>query len=215
MYPEYSGTPQNNPNFHNRRMLVGVVAAVLVVFAGVWLTTHRHSTPSQGTMTVQYTPADVSGVSITIGGTQQKTKASPAEYRLTPGSYTLKITAPGYHDFTATVPITLSQTTLVNAQLTPREQASITSPSQLALPAEVGAVTILNVQYFYNNSWAVVRLNTTYDTDAVLVMQRDQGTSTWKIVVGPALGIDPNTDSSLPTLIQQYLSNNGYIVDGD
>lgn len=212
MYPE---APPNSPSVINKPLLIATIAVIIVLVLSVGFTLRRHRPPSRGTVTIQYTPADASNVSISISNRQQKTGASPVKYTLAPGSYSLKITAPGYRDFTATVPVTYNQTTLVNAQLQQTKQATITSPSQLSLPANVGTVTILAVQYYYNNSWAVARINTTYDSDAALVVQYDQASGTWKTVIGPALGLDPTASGALPVLIQQYLNDNGYIVHGD
>jgi hypothetical protein len=216
MYPE---TPivLNNPNESRsklRMIVLGALAVVVLFIAGLVMHA-RTATPAQGTINIQYSPETVDSLAIKLNGKIQTLKLSPATYKVTAGSYTLKLTAPGYKDFSATVPVTAGQTVLINAQLKLADVKPITTSDQIVLPEEVSSVQILSTQYFYNKTWALLHVNTADDSDVLLILQLDPSTGDWETVDGPAVGVDPVTLGNLPALIQQYITDNGYAVDGD
>lgn len=216
MYPDTPVILPPTPNRKRPLVILAVLAAVVALALGTWGVRQKMDTPKPtGTLTVAFSPSDISGVSISLSGKPQQVGLSPTKYTVAPGTYNLKLTAPGYKDFSASVPVTAGKATLVNAQLQSSGSTPITSPSQITLPADIGAVTIRSTEYYYSNSWAIVHVDTAYDTGAVLVLQRDQTSGTWKTAVGPAIGLGAVQVEGLPILVQNALNDEGYIINGD
>jgi len=218
MYPEQPIMGQPINNSRNRLIVIVIVAlSVLVLALGLWRVLHKSGNipPTRGKVVVSYSPADLNDVSISFNGKKQTGSGTPPTYNLTPGTYSLTITTPGYKSFSAKVPVMLGKTVLVNAQLTPTTALTISNPSQITLPSDVSNVSIVDAQYFYNNSWAILHVNTATDSGAILVLRRSQTSGGWKTVLGPAIGFDPTSINDLPPLVQQYLNDNDYVVEGD
>ncbi len=210
--------PQNafqQPTSRRRLVLVIGLAAALLLLLG-WGAWHKATTvPPKGKVSVLYSPPYISGVSISFSGKAHQATSSPANYNVAPGSYKLTISAPGYKTFSTTVPVTRDQTVLVNAQLTPLSSPTISGPADIVLPSGVKNLQIIDSQYFYSNSWAILHVNTDSDSNAVLVVRRDQVSGSWRVATGPGLGFGTIDVHGLPPLIQQYLNDHDYVVSGD
>jgi hypothetical protein len=219
MYPDNSQSPvilNTTPQGNKKRtLLIALLVVGIVLLSIVSLFIKKNATPQQGTVTIVYGSLAIGDLKISFDGKEQTMKLSPATYKLTPGEHKLEMTASGYKNFTATVPVTVGQTVQVNAQLKPASTTPVTNSSQIVLPEEVSNLQILDTEYYYNNSWAILHVNTSDDTNAVLILQLDVATGKWHTVVGPALAVDPVTTANLPALIQQYLNDNYLVVDGD
>lgn len=225
MYPE-APMVYNDPNANFKkklRLLLFIAAGALLLFvlSFVFSRAKNNSGASgQGTVVVAYSPTTVVGLTISFDGKQQLLHLSPATYHLTAGNHALKITAIGYKPFSKTVPVAKGQTVQVNAQLQPVQSiTAATAPSNatIVLPDDLQglSITVLDTRYFYNNSWAVLHVNTPDDDNVVLVLQLDASSGKWQTAAGPAIGFDPVVAGDLPALIQQYLNDNNYVVNGD
>jgi hypothetical protein len=225
MYPE-TPTVYNDPNadFKKKlRLLVIIAVGAILLFIASLVISHSKSNSGingQGTVVIVYSPTTITGLSITFDGKQQQLNIPPATYHLSPGNHALKIHAVGYKVFSKTVPVTKGQTVQVNAQLQPVQAiTSTTAPnsSTIILPdgLQGSGVTVLDTQYFYNNSWAVLHVDTPADSNVPLILQLDPASGKWQTVAGPAVGFDSDTVGNLPALIQQYLNDNDYVVNGD
>ncbi|HSX43005.1 MAG TPA: PEGA domain-containing protein [Candidatus Saccharimonadales bacterium] len=170
---------------------------------------------TQGTVSITYNPSPISELSIAFDGTERDPATSPASYKLSTGNHKLVMSAPGYETFSVTVHVTAQQTVTVNAQLHLKNTAPVTSSDQIILPDTIHGAQILDTQYFYNKSWAIVRANTTEDTNLILILQFDTSSNKWITAIDPATIFEGSAIANLPALIQQYLNDHDLVINGD
>ena len=94
-----------------------------------------------------------------------------------------------------------------------RISQALTSTSQLSLPVAGKDYKIQSTSYFDNKTWAVVTIigisNTI--TDGLFVLNQVNGVYT--VVLGPGTAFPTSATLAMPTDVQQYLHNGGYLYD--
>ena len=142
---------------------------------------------------------------------------------LSGGTYTLQVNKPGYKAFSAQFSITPSQTTLINVNPQPIADTTITNWSQVHAsdpvqfddaPTGSGtspspAVSIVNVQYFYNKTWAFLTVNdgSAYGYE---VAQYNFQTNSWVGIAGTSQYFSNYYVNEMPSLVQGYLQANNH-----
>ena len=106
-------------------------------------------------------------------------------------------------------PITLQSADPVAGRIS----QALTSTSQVSLPVAGKDYRIQNTNYFDTKTWAVVvikGINNTI-TDGLFVLTKVNGT--YNVVLGPGTSFPRSATLAMPTDVQQYLYNGGYLYD--
>jgi|GEM_PF-7040603 len=188
-------------------LIIGGVAAVLVF--GIVLLIQMMSRGGQGAVAVWYSVQDTKNAAVRFNGTAAKL-AADSTYHLPSGKYTLKISKPGYADFSTGFTLAAGQTKLINAQLHLEKPPIVDNTKQLSLYQGMAGATLTKVDYFYEHTWAVATISAPSYEGAVVVVEYDANTGAWATVLGPGVSFQQSDISQLPILIQNYLRNAGH-----
>ncbi len=94
-----------------------------------------------------------------------------------------------------------------------RISQALTSTSQVSLPIAGKDYKIQSTNYFDNKTWVVVTIkgvNSTI-TDGLFVLTQVNGV--YNVVLGPGTAFPSSATLAMPTDVQQYLHNGGYLYD--
>ncbi len=107
-----------------------------------------------------------------------------------------------------------NQVTLQSADpLVGRISQALTSTDRVGLPIAGRDYTLKNTKYFDNNGWVVVSVkgkNNTI-TDGLFVLKQTNGV--YSVVLGPGTSFPSSATVAMPTDVQQYLKDGGYLYD--
>ncbi len=196
---------------NNKRLLFIIGGIVLILlFLGVGLLLSGKS-PSAN-VTIQYRAGlDTSNTKVRFND-MEVVSTKDTTYVLKPGSYELKISKPGYQDFSTNFTLEESQVMLINAQLEPTAEPAIVDASQLSLYEGITNAQVLDTQYFYDKTWAVVTLNTSDETNTVVVAKFNAATNAWETILGPGVAFNYEDAQQLPPQVQEFLFKNNRIA---
>jgi hypothetical protein len=134
-----------------------------------------------------------------------------ATYTIAPNAYTLSVTNPGYTSFSTNLGLKKGQTVIVDVHISINTNSNITSIDQITLPGiDISSVTITNISYFYNKTWAVIGIQA-YGNTAIVVTQYNAASAAWATILGPGTSFTTDSTQGLPQNVQDYLIANNYI----
>lgn len=183
-------------------IIVGVVLVLLMTLAVV-LKVLNKTYP----VTVQTNTSSIRDASIQFNGEEIKpaeSKGNQATYYLKKGEYTIRVSQDGYKPFGTTFSVTSGQSVSINIQLDLDSDPTITSPTQIkGLGSDI---TISDVHYFYNKTWAVMSVSTANTDPAILAARYSPAQHSWSIVLGPGTLFSVDDTAALPSQVASYLN---------
>jgi hypothetical protein len=194
-----------------KRILLLIPVALILIAAVVGLLTNTDKT---GKVQIMISTPDADNITATLNSKSMELKGTQGTYELNTGDYNLKLTKPGYKDFSTKFTITKGSNVVVNALLQ-RKQATTTQDATTTLKsdlvASIGDFTITQSQFFYDNTWAFI--NMTQDGNpGYMVAHYSDVTNKWEITIGPGTLFFSEDLSGVPSDIQNYMINNHYAV---
>ncbi len=183
---------------------VGIGLVMLVIGVGLAIAFSSRGNGGEASLNIQY---DAKYTNLTIKFNNVAETTGGPDYTLQPGDYTLNITKPGYTDFATHFSIKGGQKVVINAQLRPKTAPTITDIKQLSL----SGAQLVGAEYFYDNAWAVVTVNTEFETNAAVVAQFNLATNTWKTILGPSGSFLFSDVQTLPKLVQDFLIEHNHV----
>jgi hypothetical protein len=196
-----------------------ILLSILIVITGTAIVLVReHQVPAasnDATVTLQYNVASTQGVTVTFNG-HSIVPSSPNTYLLKPGIYSLAIAGEGYSPFAAHLNLKAQQKFVVSVQLSLNSDSTIQNIAQLNLPngQNIPGASITAINYFYNQTWAVVSLQAE-GSSAVVVVEYSVVADTWTTILGPGTAFTQANSQDLPSKVTDYLIANNYISQGD
>jgi len=164
----------------------------------------------QGSVTLMYKLPNTSGVAVSFNN-KKATPAKGTTYNLDPGNYTVEIKKNGYNTFSTKFPLAAGQTVAINVDLTPAKQSTTTQISSLSqiifLPDGFAAKATITdpPQYFYDNTWAVIKTSTPDDSILWLAVNYQPQNGGWILMSDPTQAFDTTVAAQLPPDVQNYL----------
>lgn len=94
-----------------------------------------------------------------------------------------------------------------------RISQALTSTNQVSLPIPGKDYTVQSTHYFDNKTWVVATIkgNGNTITDGLFVLSQVNGT--YNVILGPGTSFPRSATLAMPTDVQQYLYNGGYLYD--
>jgi hypothetical protein len=185
-------------------LIIPALCVVAIIFA-IYLSKQT------GTVSVTSNLVSTKGETVTFNGKTYSTNGKSFSYKLHRGNYQVKITVPGYQAFSSQFSLKTDQNIIVNASINLGYTPSISNISQIDTGNQsLSNSQLVGVDYFYSNLWAVVTL-TADGENGVLVAEYSPAAKEWGSIVGPGTLFTPDSVDILPTLIQSYLINQGYV----
>jgi hypothetical protein len=196
-----------------RKLLLGISVLVIVIIISILV--RNHYSTQHGNVVVNIdlaTQPDIENVSLSFNNKAYFVPSLQDNYTLHDGTYKLDISKPGYNNFETSFSVSTNENLVINATM----QISSTPPSinssSLRIPGvPQSSIQITSINYFYDNSWAIVGLGINGGDNAILVAQYSATSKTWVIALGPGTTFSTISTQTLPLLVNQYLNNNGYI----
>lgn len=196
----------------NRLTALGIVLLLLIVIVGF----RSYQQHQAGTVVINYTVSKLETNAITFNGkvyTPQSESSTALTYRLHRGSYKLDVNVPGYKLFSTPFAVQTGSELSINAALKFKIDPTIISLQQVN-GLDQPSLTLVNVQYFEGQTWAVLNIQTNGSDPAVVVAEYQPERGTWQPELGPGTYFRPVDERSLPAAIQDYLQTNNYINQG-
>lgn len=194
-----------------RKFILLIPVALILIAATIGLLTNTKKT---GNVQIIINTPDSDNITATLNDKSLELKGLSGVYELKTGDYGLKLTKPGYKDFSAKFTITKGSDLVVNANMQRKESTTTQSASSSIvtdLASSVGAFEITDSHYFYDNTWAL--LNITQDNNpGILVAHFSDITNKWEGTLGPGTLFFTSDLSGIPDDIQTYMINNHYAV---
>ncbi|HUB93089.1 MAG TPA: hypothetical protein VMB52_01155 [Verrucomicrobiae bacterium] len=194
-----------------RRKLFLLIALLILAFIAIItisLAKGSQAQPSKGTVQITYGIPSTTGLTVKFNNHSMSPKSM---YSLSPNKYTLSITGTGYKPFATTFFLSKNQTILINAALQLTTIPNITSTQQLTVYGEsVPQLTITDVTYFYQQTWAVLMTENTV-AQYIIVAQYLPSSQSWNIVLGPGSSFTQSSLSKVPPLVSSYMTTNNYV----
>lgn len=84
----------------------------------------------------------------------------------------------------------------------------------IAIPQDAKDFNLTNVNYFYNNTWAVANISPTKGSSissGLVVLHNSTGI--YQVVIGPGTAFDNSILITLPSEVGKYLNQRGYIYE--
>lgn len=203
-----------------RYLIIGGVMFVLIMTLLIAFS-HKPKTVTNlsGTVTLSYNTSDISNTLVHFNNQTIAPKATTTKsqtYSLTPGSYDVAVNNPGYNSFSTHFTVAARQNIIINIYMNLATTPSITSVQQLPLSSSLAAtMSITNVIYFYNQTWAVVTIQDNNGNTGVIVVTYRAASATWAATLGPGTTFNAISIQALPSDVQQDLISNNYVnVEG-
>jgi hypothetical protein len=192
-----------------RKFILLIPVALILIAATIGLLTRSNAT---GNVQISINTPDADNITATLNDESLKLKGLGGTYNLKPGTYNLKITKPGYKEFSTKFTIAKGSDISVNANMERKETttaqgATNTLVSDLA--ASIGTFDIVTSQYFYTNTWAALVISQD-GNNAYLIAHYSDVTNKWEAVVGPGTFLSSSDLDGVPTDVQNYMFNNNY-----
>jgi hypothetical protein len=200
--------------FDRRLVVIAVAVAVLLVAVGASLLVAHRKSPT-GTLDVVLNLPDTSGAKVTLDTTDLKISGLRPAYTVAAGTHHISVTKPGYRDFGADFSVTRGSAVTVNVTM-PRTVAVPTGSldGRVASGINLPGLTISDSHYFYGNSWAVVKVQTTDGNIGFVIARYDDASAAWQSVRGPGTRFQSSDLSDVPTEVVQYLRG-ANLISGD
>lgn len=139
---------------------------------------------------------------------------------LASGKHTIKASKYGYEDQATDITIDSHQTTELNVNLTPKavpqnvSTSTINFDEKLRSQIDPSKYTITKVQYFENNTWAVVfmKLNVPQTQSNISILRYNFDTGKWDQPIPAAEVYDNKIRDIVPASVYDYLSANRKIL---
>lgn len=213
----------------NRRIQLLVTAAVLVflifgVVIGIAINSKNHSKSSGAgssnsindsyNLNVLYKLGDSDGLVAKLNNQTLKVTNLSTTTNVSNGSYTLKVSKPGYQDFTTQFNVMTNHSTIINVVMTPSTVGTLNNWAQVVPAYQFASqATIQSVSYFYDNNWAIANVSL-FGSNGIAVLKYQPTDQKWQLVLGPGTSFKSSDISSLPSDVSGYVRSHNYLAPG-
>jgi hypothetical protein len=207
------------PQTGNRRIIFIILAVVLVVIVGLSLFVRSNNSGnpinpnSKGTVRIIFNLADTSQLNVTLNNKPLKITDVDQTVTLDAAKYSFKATRPGYNAFTTTFTLQRSAhiTLNITMQRDKSQQSALTTPSQIpSINTTVANMSVTDVQYFYQKTWAFVTLQQDGNT-AYAVVKYNPQTTDWDVFSGPGTIFSSSDMQDAPSDVFNYMQQNDFL----
>jgi hypothetical protein len=210
------------PQTGNRRIIFIILAVVLVAVVGLSLFARSSNSGSplnpggkKGTVRVMFNLPDTSQLNVTLNDKPLKITGVDQTVTLSATKYSFKATRPGYNAFTTS--FTLKDgahlTLNVTMQRDQSKQDTLTTPEQIpSIDTTVANMSVTDVQYFYQKTWAFVTLQQDGNT-AYAVVKYNPQSADWDVFSGPGTSFSSSSVQGAPSDVFNYMQQNEFLYE--
>lgn len=188
--------------------VIGILALILMIAA-------IGKSQTTGNLQIDFNTPDQTGLVATLNNKPFLISGLRASYELKAGNYHLVVNKPGYTAFATDFSVSHAKTTTVNVTLTRSFEPTLTTSDQIDIPdVTISNITIINTVYFYDKTWAFVKIRTADGNNAHVVVRYDDVGQKWEVMAGPGTIFSQTTLAGVPSDVVDYIQQNGYIMNG-
>lgn len=203
----------DNSNRTRSLAIIGLIFAVILI-AIVGIVLQRKSTSSTGTVAINLNVPDQNYMKATLNGENFKITGQNDTYQLRPKDYTLVIEKTGYKKFQATFTVVKDQTVTITAKLERNATPAALNTTMVAADnTDISIGKILSSKYFYDNTWAVISVETDGGNSGIVVMNYNDASKRWYTILGPDTVFSTESMQAVPSDVSDYLNQNNYVIN--
>lgn len=203
---------QDNNTFRKRVLWLAIAVIILIVGYAIFAKIYN----AHGNVVITFNLPDTDNLQVALNNKSLPISGLSSNHQLRAGRYTLKATKTGYDTFNTSFTVKSGQQQLIS--ITMQRPAVNSDQDKAAMEKKLDQsfpnATITMAQFFYQNTWAFIKLQTPDGNNAMAIEQYDAKSQTWNTIQGPGTLFDQTILPNLPTDVQNYLLQNDYVVIG-